>query len=142
MIEIGLWIVLGIVLLGLEIFIVSLGMLFIGALACFYWAYLLLNMPLLSHDPLRVQILAGIIFCGLSFLAYLALDTWRRKHKLSTTKKEQARVIHLDSSCEGQAEWRGERWHFRSKQELKIGDDVTIDSVEGLTITVSKREGV
>lgn len=142
MIEIGLWIVLGMVLLGLEIFIVSLGMLFVGALGCFYWAYLLLNGPLLSHDPLKVQILAGIIFCGLSFLVYLSLDAWKRKHQVSSIKKEQARVIHLDSSNEGQVEWRGERWHFRSKQELKLEDVVTIDSVEGLTMTVSKKEGV
>lgn len=139
MFEILLWVSLGMVLLGLEVFIMSLGMLFVGALGCFYWAYILSTMPEVVYDSLRVQVLSGLIVCAASFLVYLAFDSWKLKKHPRHKKKEHAKVIYLDSGQEGQVEWQGERWHFRSDVALSMGEDVVIEKVEGLTVIVSRK---
>ena len=138
MFEVVLFIFLGLILLGLEIFIVSFGLLTLSAIICFYWAYQLRILDEAGSSPLRLQTLGSLVVSGLAFLLYLAYGSWKVRALRRKRGPEVARVIYLETPHQGQVEWNGERWRFQSSQELCLEDHVQIERVEGLTLFVKK----
>jgi membrane-bound serine protease (ClpP class) len=138
MLEVGLWVILGLVLLGLEVFIISFGILTLAAVSCFYLSFQMARQEVLLSPPWRLQVLAGVIVTGILFLAYLAHGSWQLRHRRRSKTQEEALVIHLDSANAGQVDWHGERWRFQSKQPVAMGDKVRIERVEGLLVWCEK----
>lgn len=129
---------MGLLFLGLEIFIVSFGLLTLGALVCFYWAFQMAQAVELASNPFRVQVLAAVVVSGLCFLSYLAYGGWKLKRRRQLAPLQRVKVIHLDSAQEGYVEWNGERWHFKSPTPVTLGDELVVDRIEGLVVFVSK----
>ncbi|OGO30677.1 MAG: hypothetical protein A2Z29_02755 [Chloroflexi bacterium RBG_16_56_11] len=128
-----------------EVFTAGFGLLFgggiismvIGALILFQGAS-----PIFRVDPWLIAIVTIIIGSGIGFILYHAIRIHRKQ---ATTGREEligkAAQVKVDLTPEGMVFYRGERWTAVSEDgEIKAGEEVTINRVEGLTLYVTRKQ--
>lgn len=136
----------GLVLLGLafmtaEAFLPSFGILGIGGLIAFAFGAALLFDADSPQFRLSIPVIVSTtLVCGLLFSIVLGY-AWRSFRTPVTTGTssmvgQRARVLEW-SKGKGFVWAAGERWHASSDTPLKKGQDVAIESVNGLNLVVS-----
>jgi membrane-bound serine protease (ClpP class) len=141
-----LLILLGVLLMILEAFVTSFGVLGFGGVVSFFLGSLFLFDPLTSgyQLPLGLILPTTLVLGALMFgIAYLALSTRRRTKQsdFSVLEGREAVVCFLDSDKEGQVEINGEIWGFRAENPVALQDKVVVVKHEGLTLIVKAKGG-
>ena len=141
-----LLIILGLILMVLEVFVTSFGVLALSGIASFIFGSLFLFDPAQTGGVtiplsmiLTAAIIFGSIFMGVSFLALSTLRKSRLKEEdkwIGTTGE----VVQVKTKFEGLFEIQGEIWKYKSKQELKKGDTVKVLGYRGMIFSIEKSE--
>jgi len=137
-----LLIILGAILLFLEIFTPSFGVLTVGGIVSF----VLGGMMLIDKTRMDIGVSLGTILPTVAFLAFFmifivgAIIKSQRK-KVTTGEKGiigETGIAQEDISGEGLVFVHGELWRARSSEEIKKGARVTVKEVKGNTLVVQK----
>jgi len=133
------------VLILLEIFIPSLGLLTFGGFAAFATGIILLFLNDIDNFyGINREIVAGIgalIFITFAIFGYYIQRTYRTK---TTTGVEamigQDVMVIAWSGNKGRIEFEGEAWKAVGEGDIKSGDAVTIKNHDKMTLTVTKKD--
>lgn len=138
-----LLILLGVVLMVLEAFVTSFGILGAGGVVAFFLGSLFLFDPAISGFSLSLStiipttILLGLLMIG---IAYLAMSTRRVRSNASfdalTGHKGSVSFVNEVDGLSGQVEINGEIWGFKSEVPLKLKQEVIVTKHEGFTLHV------
>lgn len=137
-------IMLGIAFLILEIFVTSFGILAIGGLAAIFFGSLFLFDTQATGYSLPLSLIFAVVgvlgtfFFGIGLIVVRSL---RLKNRDMDTelKSRSGKVVTLElDGHTGQIEIMGETWAFISKDKLALNDLVSVESRQGLTLTVKK----
>ncbi|MBI3993316.1 MAG: nodulation protein NfeD [Candidatus Lambdaproteobacteria bacterium] len=135
---------LGVALLVAEAFVPSFGVLGIGGLACvLIGALFLLDQSLTDLRISRPMIFAAVGVVGLTALVIgRLLVKSQRMHPRSAQDNLVGRVGRVRHPIapphEGQVLLNGELWRARAQEPLAADDEVVVEAVEGLLLTVAK----
>lgn len=137
-----LLIFLGVVLMILEIFVTSFGVLGAGGVVAFFLGSVFLFDPQTSGYDLPLStilpttVLLGMVMLGIAWLA-LSTRKLRNQADFGVLLGKEGHVTMLDESKKsGQIHVNGEIWKFKSKQELEMGDNVIVTKHKGFTLHV------
>lgn len=139
-------ILLGVAFIIAEVFVASFGILGIGGILSFVVGSLLLFDREATGYALPWTLIAAVTIVVAGFLlgvGYLAVRTLRGRRKDADfdLKTKKVKLVSVDShGRSGQVEIQGELWKFISEDELKLTDEVQVNSRQGLTLRISKKE--
>lgn len=98
--------------------------------------------PIFRVDPWLIATVTIVIAGTLAFVIHRAISAHRRQAK--TGREEligKTAVVKVALNPEGTVFFKGERWSARSEgEEIKPGQEVVINRVDGLTLYVSKKQ--
>jgi membrane-bound serine protease (ClpP class) len=131
------------VLILIEIFVPSAGLLTLGGFVAFCAGVILLLMSDTTHFyGLSVEIVIAIgllIFITFAAFGYYVLKIYGRKTTTGVESMIGKDVAVLDwKGSEGRVEYEGEAWRATSDDNIKKGDNVTIQNYHNMTLTVKK----
>ena len=134
---------LGLAFMVAEALTPSFGILGFGGLAAFIIGSMFLIDTDVPEYQLSTGVIAGTALASGLLLVVLLGYAWRSQtRKVSTGLNpyvgEQATVLEW-SRGEGYVRSQGERWHARGDVEVKPGDQVVINQIDGLTLIVEPR---
>jgi membrane-bound serine protease (ClpP class) len=140
-----LLIALGVGLLVLELKVPSFGALGTGGALSLVLGSMMLtrNMPDLALGPTLVLPVALGLAALFLFLGRLALAAQRRPAVTGAEGMQGAVGVALSSigpGGTGQIAVHGETWQAKASQPIAAGDRVEVTAIEGLTLTVARRE--
>ena len=136
---------LGLILMILELFVTSFGVLGAGGVVAFFVGSLFLFDPEKTGYALPLSsILPTTIVLGICMLgvAWLALSTRDRKSQadFGVLMGKEGRVAKLGRNKKsGQVMVNGELWKFKADSELKIDDTVEVKEHKGFTLIVKSK---
>lgn len=137
-------ILLGIAFLVAEVFVPSFGILGVGGVIALVVGSIFLFDPAMSGYSLPISLILTVSFClGAIFvgLGFLAMRTYRKggKNLDAVHLGAQAVVVRVEEDpTRGQVEILGEIWNFESKDPMKVGDRVEVESRRGLMFLIKK----
>lgn len=139
-------ILLGLALITAEFFIISMGLLAIGGAVSFVLGSFLLfdlektGVQLHWTTILPVSAMLLLIAGGLSYLAYRTFSMSKQRFGNERLIGDKAIVTELegDSERQGWIRLHGEIWKFNSHVPVAVGDEVYVEKIKGMNITVKK----
>ena len=138
-------ILLGIVFFILELKIVSHGVLGLaGIISLVIGSIMLIDLPYTALSISWKSILTVVILTGIFFFGVLS---YAIKAQLSKVKTGSEGLIgevgeaKTDINGKGKVFLHGELWNAKSSEHIKMGEMVTIEKVDGLTLIVKKKGG-
>lgn len=138
---VGLMLLLvGIVLMVLEIFVSSFGILAIAGVVSFLAGSLLLFEAGSQAFEVALPVIIGVTIVTAAFFLIVVRVAIRSFRKPVVTGKEEILnaegVVSLITQDQAYAIFNGERWQIQSKDSLKVGDRVKVLSRHGLILIV------
>ena len=135
---------LGIVLLVAEAFVPSFGILGICGIVSFLLGSVMLidtGVPEFSISPVLIGTVSATTAGLFLFVVSFAVRAWRRPAVSGNAAMlgSVGRVSKWDGET-GTVNAHGESWSARGTMDLRAGDQVVIDEIDGLTLIVSRPE--
>lgn len=133
---------LGIALMIAEAFNPSFGILGLGGVAAFVLGSIFLMDSDLPSFQIAIPLILGVaLFSAALIIITLGMLMKVRKRQVTTgleTYPGKTAIVSEDFiEGRGRVQLDGALWHAQANSELKHGDKVTIESIKGLTLTVS-----
>ena len=138
-------ILLGIALLIAEIFVTSFGILGIGGIVSFVLGSIFLIDTDLTTKGVSWYVIIPSVIAVSSFLLIVSFLIFRSQKgraqmgAMSLVGDVGRVIISISPSNPGKISIRGEVWSAYSDEEIDVGGDVIIRSIEGLTLKVRKK---
>ncbi len=138
-------VLLGLVFMVAEAVTPSFGILGIGGLAAFtIGAFFLVDTDVPEYQLSTGVIVGTALASGLLLVVVLGYAWRSQTRRVSTGPNpyvgEEATVLDW-SGGEGYVRAQGERWHAKGSIDLRPGDVVRIERIDGLTLTVATAQG-
>lgn len=137
-------IALAIVLFILELKITSYGLLTAGGIASFvFGSMILFDSPLPGGSIPMTTIITSVLFL-LAFL-FLVVRAVLKTHRSQVTTGREGLVGETGTAMEDSAggmctvRVHGEIWRARSTEDIRAGEEVVVEGMEGMVITVRKK---
>ncbi|BBD09386.1 NfeD family protein [Desulfovibrio ferrophilus] len=139
-----LLILFALILLVLEVYVTSFGMLGISALVALFFGSTILFSPGHGVSPLPLSLIASTvasvaILMGVCMVLIVKVQRSRSQGGTEAMTEEVA-TVRVWSSGRGRVFVRGESWKAAGPDSLRVGDRVRIVSVKGLTLSVELYE--
>lgn len=139
-----LLILIGVALMAAEVFITGFGILGIGGIIAFVFGSLLLfDEKTLGVDISLSLILAFALVSAAVFIYLLKIIITERKEKPKTGMEEMigasAKVVKKQKK-DYKVAIHSEIWNAKSKEEIKVGEEVIVEAIDGLTLQVKPKE--
>ena len=134
--------VLGLGLILAEAFVAGFGILGIGGIVAFVAG----SVILMDEENLSVSLplIGSVALVAAGFLAWVLtrLVALRRSKSVSGKEHLIGRIVEASSDFQGKGRLRvgGEIWWAQCEEPVKKGERLEIEAVDGLTLTVSKKE--
>jgi len=138
-------IILAIILFIIEVKVPSYGLLTIGGIfSLFLGSVMLIDAPYEFMDIsmsiiITIVVLTVLFFAGLAFLGLKAQTRKRAGGKEGITGESGVALTDISPVNPGKARVHGEIWKAVSDQELKTGQEIVVNSISGLTVSVRKK---
>ncbi len=134
---------LGFVLLVLEAFVTSYGLLAVAALVCLFLGGLFLIDPASGTMQVSFSLLVSLVV-GLGAVLLWVGYVLARDRSLGTVAKDLAGVPAKISSVEanglsGMAQVNGELWQFESVSPVLVGEELRVRACEGLKVYLERK---
>ncbi|WP_105258433.1 NfeD family protein [Pseudoalteromonas sp. T1lg88] len=134
-------IALGIALMVAESFVPSFGIFGLGGIAAFVLGSIFLIDTQSPYFQISIPLIAGVAFTSVLVVIFLLGYLWRNRNVEVVFGQEsmagKIAIAEKDFCGQGFVDVGGERWAAHSDSPIKQGDQVTIESVQGLTLHVS-----
>jgi len=139
-----LLILIGLVLMIAEVFIVGFGILGIGGVVSFVFGSLILfDEKTLGVDISLSLIIAFALVSTAIFIYLLKIIIQERKQKAKTGIDEMigsvAKVIKKKNDIY-KVEIHSEVWNAKSKEEIQVGKEVIVESIDGLVLQIKPKK--
>lgn len=133
-----LWFAIGFFMLAAELLTTGFVFIFLGLGALLTGLLIFMGLEISISTQL-------ILFVVLSFTSLMVLRNplkkWFDKSKqgeYNNFKGETCEVIHWNNeNSSGTVKFRGTQWQAQSQQPMQIGQQASIESVEGITLTIT-----
>jgi membrane-bound serine protease (ClpP class) len=136
-------ILLGIALMVAEAFAPSFGILGLGGIVAFIvGSIMLMDTQLPGYQIAMPMIVAFAVFSVALLAIALGLVMRARRRQVVTGVEHLLGMTAPVESLSGDIAWvrlEGELWEAASKESLAVNDRVTVNSIDGLTLQVSKQ---
>jgi membrane-bound serine protease (ClpP class) len=136
-------ILLGIILFIAEIKITSYGMLSVaGVISLLLGSAMLVDSPAAFLQISFVKFILPVVVISAAFFLFALIMVVRAQRRRPTTGKEgligRIGVATVDLKPEGVVEIRGELWNAVSEEEIRAGEKVQVQGVDGMKVKVIK----
>lgn len=136
-------IILGIIFFIVEAFTPTFGMFTLGGIiSLFLGSLMLFNQPRILKVSFTAILPTLLFFSGLSIFFLTRTVAVQRKKSMTGTSGLLGKtgIAHTDIVKEGKVFIHGELWNAYTLQEIKKGEKVVVEKIEGLTLLVKKKE--
>lgn len=139
-----LLIFIGVFLMTMEIFIVSFGVFAIGGVIAFVFGSLILFDEKTLGVDISLSLIVAFVLVSIAIFIYLLKIIIEQKDKKVKTgidqmKSATAKVVKKQGNTY-KVSIHSEIWNAISKEEINEGDEVIVESMEGLTLHIKSKE--
>lgn len=137
-------IVLGILFLIIELFTPTFGMFTLGGIICMVIGSLMLFNQDVPFLKISLKLVLGVVLSLSIITLFLLTKVVAIQRRKPLAGKEaligKTGVAITDIKKKGQIELEGQIWTAKSKDDIKKGEEVITEKIEGLTLYVKKKE--